>query len=58
MLYNAILNICSLCHTDVCDINKNGCEHRCVESDDNVVSCECNEGWKLHDDGKNCEGQL
>ena len=38
-----------------CDIENGNCAHQC-SGDTGDPICSCDDGYKLADDGKNCEG--
>ena len=42
-----------LLDTDECDLEVDGCEHICVNSEGSY-ECSCEEGYNLNDDGKSC----
>ncbi|XP_033115105.1 low-density lipoprotein receptor-related protein 2-like [Anneissia japonica] len=41
---------CEYWMLDVCEYNKGGCAHKCVDS-----TCQCSFGFKLGDDGRSCD---
>ena len=42
---------------DECDLKKDGCAHKC-ENTEGSFKCSCKSGFKLLDDKKTCKGKL
>ena len=40
---------------DECSLANGGCDHTCV-NEPGTFYCECRQGFKIDEDGKNCSG--
>ena len=40
-----------------CKISNGGCQHQCRNNNGSYI-CQCNEGFSLGDNGKNCFGKF
>ena len=48
---------CDISDINECDEGTDGCEHGCTNSDGGCT-CDCENGYELHSNGRSCNGML